>query len=779
MTGVPSPFVPMTPLGLRDADQFRLLVESVKDYAILLLDAAGQIASWNAGAERIMGYKADAILGRNVSCFYSADDIANAAPARELERAIRDGSSVCEGWRVRADGNRFWASTITAPIRDEKGNLLGFSCVTKDLTVEKQLRESEHRLRAILDTEPECVKVLAADNTLLSMNPAGLAMIEAESETQVVGKNVCALVHPQHRNDFMDLTRRVLMGETGTLEFRMVGLKGASRWLESHATPFRDVEGRIGSVLAVTRDISERKKLQETLVTSQHMLETVLNNVPQGVFWKDRQARYLGCNQLVAQAFGFERPEQIVGKSDDELGCLRPEQAAFFLEKDKEVMATGRPILEIVEEATFADGRTVWLETNRIPMRDADGGILGILGTWHDITERRKLEDRLRQSQKMEAFGQLAGGVAHDFNNLLTVIYGFSEVILVRMAPDDPHRSLVTEIRDAGERAATLTRQLLAFSRQTVLDPKVLDINEIVSETGKMLTRVIGEDIALTTVLEPQIWPIKADRGQLGQLLMNLAVNSRDAMPKGGKLTIETSNVSFDRSHAEARPDVRPGRYVMLAVSDTGSGMAPDVKARIFEPFFTTKGIGKGTGLGMAVVHGIVKQSDGYIDVYSEPGHGATFRLYFPVADRSASSHDSSHDAVRGGTETILLVEDEAGVRNLALTVLQSYGYKTLAAGNGTEALRTAEVQGDDIHLMVTDIVMPGVGGGDLAKALRPRFPRMKVLFLSGYTDDAVVRHGILHEEVNFLQKPFSPLALARKVREVLDQRSSASDAET
>ena len=337
-------------------------------------------------------------------------------------------------------------------------------------------------------------------------------------------------------------------------------------------------------------------------------------------------------------------------------------------------------------------------------------------------------------------------------------------------------REDVKEISKAGERAASLTRQLLAFSRKTVLEPKVLDLNETVRETEKLLRRLIGEDVLLTAVLDPNISRVKIDPGQLGQVLMNLAVNARDAMPRGGKLTVETRNVELDQQeYSRLRPQLQPGSYVLLSITDTGSGMTPDVKAKIFEPFFTTKGVGKGTGLGLAVVLGIVKQSGGHVEVYSEPEVGTTFKIYFPaVAEQVSASKGIDGGSGPRGTETVLLVEDEERVRGLAALVLQRYGYKVLTAGDGGEAVRAIEKYRGGIQLLVTDVVMPGMGGPDLAEAVQSRLPHVKVLFTSGYTDDAVVRHGLLNEKVAFLQKPYSPLALARKVRQVLDERASS-----
>jgi signal transduction histidine kinase len=386
-----------------------------------------------------------------------------------------------------------------------------------------------------------------------------------------------------------------------------------------------------------------------------------------------------------------------------------------------------------------------------------------------EMSQTEALQEQVRQAQKMEAIGTLAGGVAHDFNNLLTVITGYVDVLLQGSMPEDTARGFIEEIGQAAARAASLTRQLLAFSRQQMLEPKILDLNAIVRNTDSMLRRLIGEDVSVTLALAPDLGLVKADPGQLEQVIMNLAVNSRDAMPRGGRLTIETANVELDASYAQSHLAVRPGRYVLLAISDTGCGMDAATRARIFEPFFTTKAQGKGSGLGLATVFGIVKQSEGQIWVYSEPGQGSTFKIYLPRADESAAVPVApSRRNAPPGTETILLVEDDANVRAVTELALQMGGYRVLSAGEGRDAIRLAEEHPGPIHLLMSDVVMPGMGGRAVAEAVRALRPDIRVLYLSGYTDDAVVRHGILHEEVAFLQKPYTLVALATKVREVL-----------
>ncbi len=425
------------------------------------------------------------------------------------------------------------------------------------------------------------------------------------------------------------------------------------------------------------------------------------------------------------------------------------------------------------------NGELYWESASISPIKNAEGVITHFLAVKEDITERKqaeetraKLEEQLRQAQKMESIGRLAGGVAHDFNNLLTVIQGHISLLQDELPGEDPRLEQLDLIRQASERAAVLTRQLLAFSRQQILAPTRLDLNDLVANLHKMLGRLIGEDITLTTVLQPGLWPVTADPGQLEQVIMNLVINARDAMPTGGKLTIETRNVDLDGSYAQIHLDAPTGPCVMLAVTDTGHGMDEATLARIFEPFFTTKEPGKGTGLGLATVYGIVKQSGGHITVYSEPSQGATFKIYLPASGTAPQrlAQPQAQPVIRGGNETILLVEDDEMVRSLVQRALLRQGYTLLEARWSDEALFLVEQQRGQIDLLVTDVVMPKMNGRELFEQLKALHPRMKVLFMSGYTDDTMVRNGLLAAEIEFLSKPFSPDALAAKVREVLDK---------
>jgi two-component system cell cycle sensor histidine kinase/response regulator CckA len=514
-------------------------------------------------------------------------------------------------------------------------------------------------------------------------------------------------------------------------------------------------------------DIHERKESGLTkAIQTQAILAALFEATPDFVGVADAvDKHFLFLNRAARRMLGRGETEDISGVR---LEDLHPAPAMRTLTNEGVLSAFQYGSWEGESAVMNRDGREIPVSQVIVAHRAPTGDVRFISTVMRDLTERKKLEGQLRQAQKMEAMGQLAGGVAHDFNNLLTVISGYSEIVLSELPVEDPMRQPIQAISDAGERAASLTRQLLTFSRQTVLEPKVLNLNDVIRHAENMLQRLIGEDILLTTVLNPAINCVRVDPGLFGLVLMNLAVNARDAMPTGGKLTIETSNLNWD--YASTHPEIQTGQYIMLATTDTGSGMTPAARMRIFEPFFTTKEVGRGTGLGLAVVHGIIKQSNGHIEVYSELNVGTTFKIYLPAVNDQVPAPtllDSGKSMM--GVETILLVEDERAVRGLALHAFQSCGYKVLTATDGRDAMLVAEKCRGPIDLLVTDVVMPRMGGRELAEALRSAFPKMKVLYTSGYTDDAVVRHGILRKEVAFLQKPYTPISLTRKARAVLD----------
>jgi PAS domain S-box-containing protein len=471
-------------------------------------------------------------------------------------------------------------------------------------------------------------------------------------------------------------------------------------------------------------------------------------------------------NPAAERLFGYTADEMI-GRSI--LDLVPFDQQSEAVRVVEEVRADGH-VAPYETVRVRKDGSLVAVSVNPWPVRTPAGEFISLAAIYADLTERRRLEGQLRQAAKIEAVGRLAGGIAHDFNNLLTVIAGYGALAQEALPLGDPVRELIGEMIAAGERAAGLTRQLLAFSRKQVLAPVVLDLNQVVREMEKLLARLIGADIDFAIHLQPGPVLVRADAGQIEQVIMNLVVNARDAMPTGGKLSIETHDVELDDHYALTHPGVKPGQYVQLAVIDSGIGMTAEIRAQVFEPFFTTKGPGKGTGLGLATVFGIVQQSGGSVEVYSEPGVGTAFKVYLPrCAEPGLQTCVESIRPVARGTETILLVEDEASVRTLSGFILREAGYTVLEAQHGHHAVQVAGEFPGSIHLLATDVVMPGLGGRDLAALLVTMRPHLRVLYMSGYTDDAVVHHGILQGEANFLQKPFTPAGLTRAVRDALD----------
>jgi len=493
------------------------------------------------------------------------------------------------------------------------------------------------------------------------------------------------------------------------------------------------------------------------------------------IYVHDFTGRFIDANNRALASLGYTR-EQIAELNFGDL--LSPEQLPEAMQAAQHIFEHGVDTGVHLYRLKTHDGRTIWVECTGVRI-DKDGKPCAALGVARDVTDRilaekekEHLQAQLLQSQKMEAVGRLAGGVAHDFNNLLTIITGYCDMALKAIDEQNPLHKTISTIKQAGERAAGLTRQLLAFSRRQVFNPKLIDLNTVVSDSKIMLGRLIGENIDFHAVLGPALNPILADPGLIGQVIMNLAVNARDAMPDGGTLSIITENVELSLEFAREHPEFKPGPYVILAISDTGCGMTEDVKKHLFEPFFTTKGIDKGSGLGLSTVYGIVKQSNGHISVYTEPDHGTTFRIYFPVAQNlndTLLSGQHKEAVSEKGSETILVVEDESGVRELIVDVLMNAGYTVLAAPDGEKAEKLCKKHTGPLHLLVTDMVLPRMSGRDVAQKLAQYRPDAKVLFMSGYTDDVIFHSGALDPDMAFIEKPFSPDVFLRKVREVLD----------
>jgi PAS domain S-box-containing protein len=1007
--------------ALETTSRLATIVESSDD-AIIGKTLEGVITNWNKGAEKLYGYSAGEVLGQPISVLAPPE---RAEEVTQILARLKRGERLehFESVRVRKDGSLVDVSLSIFPLTDSRGEVTGIASIARDVTERKradqELHESEERYRSLVEAAPDVIYTVSAeDGSLTSLNPA-FETLTGWSRAEWLGKPFVGMVHPDDLPVAVERFQKALRGEMHPpRELRVLCKSG--EYLVGEFTSTQQVkDGKVVGQLAIARDITDRKRAEEALIEERYLLHTLMDNLPDAVYFKDRESHFTRINKADVKLFGLSGPAQAVGKTDFDFFTTEHAQEAY--NDEQQIIRTGQPVVGKEEMETWPDGHVTWASTTKMPLRDAKGNIIGTFGVsrdvterkraegelrasetryrrlfeaardgifildadsweirdvnpfllnllgfsraellgrklweigplrdvllskvdfeelqtrefiryenlpletregkhvevefvsnvyisgdrkviqcnirditerkraeaehvrlvtaieqsaeavlmtntegeiqyvnpaftritgysrdevlgqnprilksgkqdpafyqqlwatilkgeiWHgelinrrkdgslyseqmsiapvrsaggevtyfiatkqDVTEHKKLEQQLIQAQKMEAVGRLAGGVAHDFNNLLTIINGYAQLLIEPISPQDPRRGHLKEILTAGERAASLTRQLLAFSRRQVLEPRVLNLNSVLADVAKMLRRLIGEDVELVSTLKPDLGRVKVDPGQIEQVIMNLAVNARDAMPQGGKLFIETSNVEIDANYARRHSPMMPGKYVMVAVSDTGCGMDLETQAHLFEPFFTTKEKGHGTGLGLATVYGIVKQSGGFIWVYSVPGRGSTFKIYLPVVEEALPTAEPAEvpAELAKGSETVLVVEDEGGVRSLVCEALASHGYKVLEAAGAASALEISEKYTEPIHLLLTDVVMPQTGGKELAKGFSTLHPETKVLYMSGYTDDAIVRHGILERGTSFLQKPFQPRALLLKIREVLKMKS-------
>jgi len=638
--------------------------------------------------------------------------------------------------------------------------------------VEEELRAAEERMRSIVDHVIDGIITIDERGTIESCNPAA-ERIFGYSASEIHGQNVKVLMPPPYHGEHDGyLANYLRSGEAKIIGIgrEVVGLRkdGSTFPMELAVSTF--YLGRSRRFTGMVRDISERKQAEAALQKNEERFQELTTHI-RNVLWMidTRESKILYVSPAYETIWG-RSCQSLLDNPQSYMEGIHPLDLEMMTRENAAMLKTG--YIDAECRVLRPDETVRWVWIRGYPVMD-QGQIVRLVGVIEDITERKSLESQFQQAQKMEVVGHLAGGVAHDFNNLLAVILGCCQFLEQDETLIGDGRDLVEDIYKAASRAATLTKQLLAFSRQQILHPKVLNLNEVVTEAVTMLDRLIGEDIKVTTNLNAGLWPVKVDAGQMTQVIMNLALNARDAMPEGGKLTIETANGELDESYAQAHQDVKPGLYVVLSISDTGCGMDEKTKARMFEPFFTTKDTGKGTGLGLATVFGIVKQSAGHINAYSEPGKGTTFKVYLPidVTSAAANTNKKPQTLLPRGTETVMIVEDEEMMRNLTCRILESQGYTVLQAANGKEALQSYDRHQGQIHLVLTDVVMPELGGRQLYDRLRAAQHDLKVLFMSGYTDDAVIRHGVLEAETDFIEKPFTYAALANKVRAVLDRR--------
>lgn len=631
---------------------------------------------------------------------------------------------------------------------------------------------------SLLETALECAPVvlfqLDQAGTIVLFTGAGLHAIGIHPGSLVGGSaleifgDVPVAEDDGRRAPFREIFARVMRGDAVHGRTLYSGVHH-----ETHYVPSRDARGTVVGLVGVATDVSARVRAESELRQSEARYRSLALAASQSVWTTDAAGRLVSCPEL----------EPLTGirvDTDEGWGWLRavhPDEREAVCQQWLASVRSSRPYA-VEYRARMRDGVYRLIAARGVPVLDDAGVVREWVGTFHDVTDRQRVEDQLRQSQRMEALGRLAGGVAHDFNNLLTVINGFADLLLGRLATDALEREDLELIHRAGQRASVLTQQLLAFSRKQVMRPEPLSLNATIAEVERMLSRLLGDDVTMAVSLQPDAGTVLADPGQIQQVLMNLAVNARDAMPRGGTLTLRTRNVDVSEGSALYHHGLAPGPCVSVSVTDTGLGMTPDVRARLFEPFFTTKEPGKGTGLGLSSVYGVVRQSGGHIWVESELGVGSTFTLFFPRVAAPSVAHTMRAEApVAGGDERILIVEDADAVGRLAHEVLRAYGYRVATVTSGADAL-DAIAAGGAPDLLLTDVVLPGISGPALASRVAASTPGLAVLFMSGYSDDMLGHHGVVDPTVRFLQKPFSPLALARAVREALDSRRAAPEHE-
>jgi len=756
--------------------QFKAIVDAVNDI-VLELDGDGRYLNiWASDESKLARPRAE-LLGKRIDEVLRPDEAGRLA--EPLRRVLHTGvPETLEYPLSLADGTHWFLGRLTRLAGIDRGPdtvCMGITDITDRKRADQALARSEAHFRTLTENASDMITVVDREGRVI-YESASVARQQGRPAQDVLGRPVFERVHP----DDVAEVRRALhgliqgSGPQARLRFRFQYRDGTWHVLESVGRNLLDDPAVRGIVLN-TRDVTDQARAAEALQTSETKFRALTENSTDLIASLDLDGRLTYASPSAHRILGYE-PGALLGESA--FDYIHPEDVARVREAFVQAVAShDTTALRAQFRFRHLDGSWRAFEAVASNMLDVTA-VRGVVLNCRDITEQRALEAQFRQAQRLEAVGRLAGGVAHDFNNILTAITAYSELLLGELPPDDQKRGDVEEIRAAAQRAAALTRQLLAFSRKQVLQVKVLDLNAVVRTLDRMLQRLLGEDVRLELALSDGLGAVRADPVQMEQVIMNLAVNARDAMPAGGRLTIETANVVLDDSYSRMHQGAKPGRYVMLAMSDTGIGMDEETRSHLFEPFFTTKGQGKGTGLGLATVYGIVKQSGGNIWVYSEPGRGATFRLYLPRVDEQPEPLVRRATLpVAGGNETVLLAEDDAAVREVMAQALEHKGYRVLRASDGHMALDLARAHSAQIDLLVTDLVMPGMTGRELALGVLAVRRDVRVIYMSGYSDEAVVRHGVLEKGLHYLQKPFAIEDLARKVREVLDAPSSNSSA--
>ena len=733
----------------------------------------------NNAFEKMTGLKN--VVGKKVSDVIPGITKLDAQLIEIYGRVAMSGSP--EKFEMYIESLKMWFSvSVYSP--EKKYFVSVFEGITERKDAEKALQESEERYRGLVQNINDVIFTLDLDGKFTFISPV-IEKLSGYTPAEVVGRPFSFFVHPDDLGGLNEAAGKTLSGQQGGYEFRVLDKNGALRWAYTKSKLVTE-NGKPVNVTGILTDITDRKlaedalyevkseksELSEKLNEAQHVAmfgSWDWNLLTDKVWWSNETYLIFGVT-----------PQDFVPSFEENGKFIHPDDLEMYSKSFEHSIQTGEP-LDVQLRLIARDGSLKNCQANGKVVQDSSGKPIRFIGTVMDITDRKraeeektKLEAQFHQAQKMESVGRLAGGVAHDFNNMLAVILGYTEMALMKISPENPQYAYLEEIRKASERSTDLTRQLLAFARKQIIAPKVLDLNETVESTLNMLNKMIGENIKLNWLPGKGVWPVKMDPSQIDQILANLCINSRDAISDVGTITIETDNIVFDEAYCSTHPDIAPGDYVQLSISDNGCGMDRETLANVFEPFFTTKEVGKGTGLGLATVYGIVKQNKGYINVYSEQGFGATFAIYLHRYEGGTEKEqsDGAQEKAPHGHETILLVEDEPAILIMTTMMLQQLEYTILAASSPGQAIHLAEeYAGDEIHLLLTDVIMPEMNGNNLARNLLTVYPHIKILFMSGYTSNVIAHHGVLDEGVHFIRKPFLIKELAYKLREVLDEK--------
>jgi two-component system cell cycle sensor histidine kinase/response regulator CckA len=729
----------------------------------------GTILRTNQAELDLLGYTRQEYVGHNIAEFHVdapvTQDILHRLAAGEV---LHDYPA-----RLRCKDGSIKHVLIDSSVLFEEGRFVYTRCFTRDVTAQRAAEEANARLAAIVTSSADAIVGKSLDGVVTNWNAAA-ERIFGYSADEMVGTSIFRLIPEQHHEAEHALLEQIRRGERVEFsETERVTKDGRRVYIALSVSPIHDAQGRVIGASSIKRDVTERKRAREALAQSRERLQLALEAARMGTWRWEVQSNALSWDEGLNQLYGLE-PDESVTCYEEFIERVH-EDDRTLVHQAVEKAISGLGALDYEFRIVLPDGRVRWLADLGRVVRDASGKALYLTGVCLDMTERKQVEERLRQAQRMESIGQLAGGIAHEANNMMSVVLGCADYVLQRTDLSEPVRQDVDQIWRAAKRTAGITQQLLAFSRRQVMQPQQLDLNATVRSLEPILTRALGENRGVRMHLSPTLSGVRADPGQLEQVLINLTLNARDAMQEGGRLTIETMNVTLDEAYAAAKPveTLKPGEYVALVVTDTGHGMDRATLGRIFEPFFTTKGVGQGTGLGLSTVYGIVKQSGGFIWVYSEPGLGSTFKLYFPVVRTTPETSEPGAPAPGGrADEVILVAEDEPMVRAIMGRTLRDCGYVVLEAADGREALGLVEAQQGRVNLVVADVVMPDMGGREMASRLAERWPDLPVLFTSGYTGLDVVRRGLLEEGREFIQKPLDPETLVRKVRDMVDARA-------